>query len=85
MKFLGRSMPKHPTPFHHNLARLVIWLAIGGILLLALAVVISADGKRLDASERLFTALLPVFSTWVGTVLAYYYTKEIRSRRICSS
>ncbi|HUM46346.1 MAG TPA: hypothetical protein PLD84_05430 [Chitinophagales bacterium] len=30
----------------------------------------------LKVLQTLFTAILPLFGTWIGTVLAFYYTKE---------
>src|ERR1700756_2483992 len=30
----------------------------------------------MSAAQLLLSALLPLFGTWVGTILAFYYTKE---------
>lgn len=32
--------------------------------------------KLIKVLQTLFTAILPLFGTWIGTVLAFYYTKE---------
>jgi len=32
--------------------------------------------KDTESGEKLFNALLPLFSTWVGTVLVFYFGKE---------
>lgn len=45
-----------------------------GISVLALVIVITgdADGK----AQGVLNAVLPLFGTWVGTVLAYYFSRE---------
>lgn len=58
------------------------WLALGvvggaTILLVIVAVVsILRSGDPADTSTRIFGQLLPLVGTWVGTVLAFYFTKE---------
>ena len=56
-----------------TLAIVIIALAIGGIS--ALAVFIVWDGSPED-NKLVFTALVPVFSSWVGTILAFYFGRE---------
>ncbi len=65
-------------------SRLVFWstLALAGLgAIVMIGAVIaevrsSTGGQVLQASQLLFSALLPLFGTWVGTILAYYYSKE---------
>lgn len=58
------------------------WLALGvvggaSLLLVIVAVVaILRSGDPADTSIRIFGQLLPLVGTWVGTVLAFYFTKE---------
>lgn len=66
-------------------SRLVKWSAVGLIILAGLVMVgatvaesrsTDGGGQVLQAAQLLFSALLPLFGTWVGTILAYYYSKE---------
>jgi hypothetical protein len=60
-------------------ARLVLWstvaLVLLGIAALVGAAVAGGDAFR-QTAQLLFSSLLPLLGTWVGTVLAFYYTKE---------
>ena len=69
-----------PEKFRERLgARLVLWSTVA-LVLLAIAALIGAARSSADIFQRtvelLISALLPLFGTWVGTVLAFYYTKE---------
>ena len=60
--------------------RLVLWSTVG-LVLLAIVVMGAAawTGKPdtiLNSAQLLLSSLLPLFATWVGTILAFYYTKE---------
>lgn len=57
---------------------LVITSAAGVIVLGAGAILAAALGaeKAKDTTQLVLGALLPLLGTWVGTVLAYYYSKE---------
>jgi hypothetical protein len=65
-------------------AKLGLYLVIGssaGVLLLGMIVIIAAGFKGgaadvKDTAQLLFTGLLPLLGTWVGTILAFYYSKE---------
>lgn len=72
----SKDTSSSPTP------RIRDWLAIGitlgsilALFVLALVAVIRAH--TLDI-------LLPVLATWVGTVIAYYFSKENFERLTCS-
>jgi len=59
---------------------LTMWV-LGAITALAIVAIFVAarieDGNvLLDTIKLLLTALLPVMGSWVGTVLAYYYSKD---------
>jgi hypothetical protein len=59
------------------LAILIVAIAAVGIVVTAIVAVIAApDAKRADVTQLVFTALLPLFGTWVGTVMAFYFAKE---------
>jgi hypothetical protein len=59
-----------------------IWLAAGvvvfcilGITAFSIVALLTADDTD-QMTERLLTAVLPLFGTWVGTVLAFYFARE---------
>lgn len=64
---------------------LIFWATIA-IVVIGVVVVVSAgvlsyrdDGKKdalLQTSQLVFSTLVPLLATWVGTVLAFYFTKE---------
>lgn len=60
------------------------WSTIG-LLVIAIIMVLAATAAAwkegdpdilLEVVERIFTAILPLLATWVGTVLAFYFSKE---------
>ena len=59
--------------------RVLLW---SGLAILALAVVtlvggaIAGGDKFFQTAQMVFNALLPLLGTWVGTVLAYYFSKQ---------
>jgi hypothetical protein len=82
--------PEKPdTPFNqwiksigiiHIIGIMIILLSVGILIyLLALArlyINASKDSDSFNHIKELFGMLLPVVSTWMGTVLAFYFTKE---------
>jgi hypothetical protein len=61
------------------------WLAIGVTVISILSVAIlsgliiyyaTSPDRKEDAGLRVFGSVLPLLGTWVGTVLAYYFSKE---------
>lgn len=63
--------------------RLVFWSTLAlvglGIVVMIGATVAEIKGNNgavQGAAQLLFSSLLPLFGTWVGTILAFYYTKE---------
>jgi hypothetical protein len=64
-------------------SRVVLWAAVAvtvlGALILIGAIVAQFHGDNdavSRASQLLLSSLLPLFGTWVGTVLAFFYSKE---------
>jgi hypothetical protein len=55
-----------------TIALIVLISSIGGLLGVAI-VIIHKDSTN---TTNIFNALLPVFSTWVGTLLAFYFSKD---------
>jgi len=58
------------------LALLMIGLTVLGIVVIAIVYFYTTKDSKVDAGERIFSALLPMFATWVGTILAFYFGKE---------
>ncbi len=59
------------------------WLAFGitsisilGVVGLSLAIIITGNANITSKAQYVLNAVLPLFGTWVGTVLAYYFAKE---------
>ncbi len=64
-----------------KLAWLVIAISGGGIVLVSAVVIIAAwatpDNEDVHSlSMQVFSALVPMFATWVGTILAFYFSRE---------
>ncbi|WP_321470986.1 hypothetical protein [Halarcobacter sp.] len=57
------------------IAKNLVFISSGIILLFSL-VIIFKSGNTLDDAKELFTIILPVISTWVGAVIAYYFSKD---------
>lgn len=57
---------------------LAYWVVVlAGVVLLTLVVLaVYFSGDRGDASKDVLNAVLPLIASWVGTVLAYYYSRE---------
>ena len=52
-------------------------LSVFGVLILAIILISTTDKAKMDETTRtVLTAVLPLFGTWVGTVLAYYFSKD---------
>ncbi|MFO0700647.1 MAG: hypothetical protein U0236_15595 [Nitrospira sp.] len=61
--------------------RIAIWVLVCsgiGVTLLSVIVIVGAwnSPKFQDITQMVFSAVLPLLATWVGTVLAYYYSRE---------
>src|SRR5664279_4083891 len=49
--------------------------AVGIIAISGLTIGFAGSSNRADTSKLVFTAVLPLFGTWVGTVLAFYFAQ----------
>lgn len=67
-----------------EVAKLVLGFSSGAILVVSAVAIIAAalvgtkgEGQRLlETCQMVFNALLPLLGTWVGTVLAYYFSRK---------
>jgi hypothetical protein len=62
----------------NSLALSVSILSIVGVLVLSIVVirVATTEVERKDAAQLVLTAVLPLIGSWVGTVLAYFFSSE---------
>lgn len=63
------------TETRTRLARLIVLLGMCGVVVVSGVAILAAD-DRSATSQLVFTAVLPLLGTWVGTVLAFYFTRE---------
>jgi hypothetical protein len=59
----------------NRLAISMVIVAVVGVTAISFVVVLAAEDAG-RASRLVFTAVLPLFGTWVGTVLAYEFARE---------
>jgi len=57
------------------LAFAIVGAGIVGVVAISAVALAFADDKE-RASQLVFSAVLPLFGTWVGTVLAFYFARE---------
>ncbi len=61
----------------HWVTMIVLIGSFAGLIGLATLIIIGSwSQKPSDDAKNLFNALLPVFGTWVGTLLAFYFSKD---------
>ncbi|MEK9628576.1 MAG: hypothetical protein VW455_06105 [Nitrospinota bacterium] len=70
----------NPGANRFSIAKLVLLISGAAILLTSAIALIAAIGVNnqtfLQTSDRVFTSILPLVSTWVGTVMAFYFSKD---------
>ncbi|MFD2053541.1 hypothetical protein ACFSQT_10690 [Mesorhizobium calcicola] len=61
-----------------RIAPLVIGIGTSGIAAIALAAIVAVNTKDTDGKYVIgvFSSVLPVFATWVGAVIAFYFSNE---------
>lgn len=73
------SMNKYRTPsFVRDWLAIIIILAsvVALCIVASIAIATAASGQESKIAQLIFSALLPLFGTWVGTVLAFYFSRE---------
>jgi len=72
--------PPKRLPETATIAKWVLAISGAGIVAISATAILGTIGSgaqaRLEVSRSVFNALLPLLGTWVGTVLAYYFSKE---------
>ena len=71
----GKSKPTDPRT---KLAFIVTWFSIGTVGVVAVAIVLGGafgqGANTLQGAQLVLTGILPLLGTWVGTILAYYFS-----------
>ncbi|RTL54040.1 MAG: hypothetical protein EKK40_05780 [Bradyrhizobiaceae bacterium] len=62
------------TSFKNHLAGIVFLISAGGILYTAHDASVAAESAV--NKREIFNILVPLFGTWVGTILAFYFSRE---------
>ncbi|MBW1841809.1 MAG: hypothetical protein JRI75_08435, partial [Deltaproteobacteria bacterium] len=68
------SVSTSENKFRHWMAIFILALSIGGLIVLSIVVVVI--GGDLESAKYVFATVLPLFGTWVGTLLAFYFSRE---------
>ena len=69
--------PAAPVGARNTLAFGITAISIVGIILLGIVIILtSADQQRSETAKTLMATVLPLFGSWVGTVLAFYFSRE---------
>jgi hypothetical protein len=58
------------------LALSIVGASIMGIVVISAVAIGLAGSNRADTSRLVFSSVLPLLGTWVGTVLAFYFARE---------
>jgi hypothetical protein len=67
------------SKFRQHLATWIVLFAALGVIVLAwrIITITPADGTQQErAAQQVLSAVLPLLGTWVGTILAFYFTRE---------
>jgi hypothetical protein len=67
--------PEKMTSYRWKLARNITGYSILGIAAVA-GLAIGFSDNRPQSAQMVFTSVVPLLASWVGTVLAYYYSSE---------
>src|SRR3954462_11715499 len=59
-----------------RLAFTVVVVSIAGVILISGVALALAGDNRPDMAQLVFSSVLPLLGTWVGTVLAFYFARE---------
>jgi hypothetical protein len=75
--WLGRPGADREVSTRHRLAVSIVSISVVGILLASgVAIYFATDADRTETTRLVFTSVLPLLGTWVGTVLAFYFARE---------
>ena len=59
------------------LALIISIFSIVGVTIISIVfILVSSGNERKEAAAQVFSGVLPLYGTWVGTLLAFYFAKE---------
>ncbi len=59
------------------LAAVIVGVSVGSIAVISSVAILTASGdERAETSRLVFSSVLPLLGTWVGTVLVFYFARE---------
>jgi hypothetical protein len=64
------------TRARNSLAFGITGISIVGVILLSITIVVVRDTDVNSRAQNIMNAVLPLLGTWVGTVLAYFFSRE---------
>jgi hypothetical protein len=65
------------TEYRDQLSTWISLISVGGVIALTIIMIlVSWAGNDKETMKMVFTAALPLFGAWVGTILAFYYGRE---------
>jgi hypothetical protein len=57
--------------------KIALWMLAGSLaIIFGTSIALIYNTKDFEKAERIFMTLLPVLATWVGTILAFYFSRE---------
>jgi hypothetical protein len=59
-----------------TLALALVGASVAGIALISVIAIAFAGDSRAETSRLVFSSVLPLLGTWVGTVIAFYFARE---------
>jgi hypothetical protein len=70
--------PQSEAGFRALLALVIVAFSILGASVASWVAIVNASGAqgKAEAARLVFASVLPLFGTWVGTVLAFYYARD---------
>jgi hypothetical protein len=73
---LQEALPESEKKFYRErLSRLIVLVSILGVICIS-GIVIFLHHSKFEAVQLVFSAVLPLFGVWIGTILAFYFGKE---------
>lgn len=71
------TAPQTPDAYTRKwLAAGIVGASIFAIVITSAVAILAAGDDRAETSRLVFSAVLPLLGTWVGTVLAFYFARE---------
>src|SRR5262245_6279585 len=73
---IDATLPAAQTQTRNWLAFGITGISIIGVVILGATIIIVNDDSVTQRAKTVLNAVLPLLGTWVGTVLAYFFSRE---------